>query len=97
MSEDPKAKWKEELLDRIGTKSNHKNNYNQKNVGKYITQYSNKYIDSDIKFVITFRGKLRMTKTVYDLREAQLTVDKFLISKGLDPIYILKKKDGGKN
>ena len=38
-----------------------------------------------------------MTKTVYDLREAQLTVDKFLISKGLEPIYILKKKDGGKN
>ena len=97
MSEDFKSKWKEGLLDSTGTKSNHYNNYNQKNVGKYITQYSNKYIDSDIKFVIIFGGKLKMTKTVYDLREAQLTVDKFLISKGLEPIYILKKKDGGKN
>ena len=97
MSEDPKAKWKEGLLDRTGTKSNHKNNYNQKNVGKHITQYSNKYVENDVKFVVTFNGKLKMIKTVYDLREAQLTVDKYLISKGLDPIYILKKKDGGKS
>ena len=96
MSEDPKAKWKEGLLDRTGTKSNNNNNYNKKRVGKYIVEFSNKYID-DIKYIVSIRGKFKMTKTVYDLREAQLTVDKFLISKGLDPIYILKKKDGGKS
>lgn len=89
---DSRSKWKEGLLERTGTKSNHTNNYNKKRVAKYIIEYSNKYIANDIKFVIEIRGKFKMTKTVYDLKEAKLVVDKFLISKGLESIYILKKK-----
>lgn len=75
-----------------GSNNSHYNDYLKEKVGKFIAKYTNKYTGK-IVFRVQYRdGKISMSTTVDDLKEAQLIVDKYLILKGKEPIYILKKK-----
>lgn len=70
--------------------------YNKENVGLHITKYTHK-TNGKVLFRIHINNsyinkKEKFNKTVYELRDAQIVVDKYLINKGLEPIYILKKK-----
>ena len=72
--------------------SSHYNDWENKRVCKYINEFTNK-ISKKVKFIITMPvKKYGYPKTVNTLREAKLFVDKKLIEKGEEPIYILKRK-----
>ena len=66
-------------------------NYYRESLGKHLFKRINKSTKI-VDYEVRFGGKVRFTMTFDNLRDAQLKVDKILISNGKEPIYILKRK-----
>ena len=71
--------------------SSHYNDWLKEPEMKYITKLTNK-VNGKVRYLVSMGKKYCSGTIKHTLREAKMMVDKKLISKGEEPIYILKRK-----